>query len=402
MLKHSRFAAKLRAGRYAGAQHRGLRCSGSVRPGAIGPGKGVFADICFVGRAAFIAALSLVLGIFVLVELLLRMGWVLGFPPLFVAVSALVEGRLTFMRIVFMGTPDFAVPSLTSLVEAGNEIALVITRLDAVRGRGKKLEPSPVKAKALELGLPVVEANRMTPEVVEALQAAQADIFCVAAYGCILPDEVLHMAPLGIVNVHASLLPRWRGAAPIQRAILAGDEVAGVSIMRIGHGVDTGAYCAQASTSVAGKHAEALTMELGELGGKLLADTLPSLADDTAVWTEQDESLVTHAAKISKQEMRLDPQMAALDCVRHVLASSDTAPARCVIAGKSVRVLDAALADVSLGEGAVAVKSKRVYLGLSDGAVELLEVKPDGKRAMTASAWAAGLQGADLTWGVLS
>ncbi len=179
------------------------------------------------------------------------------------------------MRIVFMGTPDFAVPSLTSLVAAGNEVALVITRPDAVRGRGKKLEPSPVKAKALELGLPVVEANRMTPEVVEVLQAAQADIFCVAAYGCILPDEVLHMAPLGIVNVHASLLPRWRGAAPIQRAILAGDEIAGVSIMRIEHGVDTGAYCAQASTSVAGKHAEALTMELAELGGKLLADTLP-------------------------------------------------------------------------------------------------------------------------------
>ena len=296
------------------------------------------------------------------------------------------------MRIVFMGTPDFAVPSLTSLVEAGNEIVLVITRPDAVRGRGKKLEPSPVKAKALELGLPVVEA----------LQAAQADIFCVAAYGCILPDEVLHMAPLGIVNVHASLLPRWRGAAPIQRAILAGDKVAGVSIMRIGHGVDTGAYCAQASTSVAGKHAEALTMELGELGGKLLADTLPSLADGSAVWTEQDESLVTHAAKISKQEMRLDPQMGALDCVRHVLASSDTAPARCVIAGKTVRVLDTAPADVSLGEGLVAVQAKRVYLGLSDGAVELLEVKPDCKRAMVASAWAAGLQGADLTWGVLS
>ena len=129
-------------------------------------------------------------------------------------------------------------------------------------------------------------------------------------------------------------------------------------------------------------------MELGELGGKLLADTLPSLADGSAVWTEQDESLVTHAAKISKQEMRLDPQMAALDCVRHVLASSDTAPARCVIAGKTVRVLDAALADVSLGKGGVDVKNKRV--------------KPDGKRAMAASAWAAGLQGADLIWGVLS
>ena len=237
------------------------------------------------------------------------------------------------MRFVFMGTPDFAVPSLTSLVEAGNEIALVITRPDAGRGRGKKLEPSPVKAKAHELDLPVVEANRRTPDVIDQLEAADADIFCVAAYGCSLPDEVLHMAPLGIVNVHASLLPRWRGAAPFLRAILAGDEVAGVSIMLIGHGVDTGALCAQAATAGAGNHADALTMELGERGGNLLADALPSLADGSAVWTEQDESLVTHAAKISKQEMRLDPKMAALDCVRLVLASSDTAPARCEIAG---------------------------------------------------------------------
>ena len=302
------------------------------------------------------------------------------------------------MRVVFMGTPEFAVPSLEALVGAGHEVSLVVTRPDAVRGRGKKLEPSPVKAKAEELGLHVLEANRMEPEVIEALAAAQADIFCVAAYGCILPDEVLTMAPLGIVNVHASLLPRWRGAAPIQRAILAGDEVAGVSIMRIGHGVDTGAYCAQASTSVAGKHAEALTAELAQLGGQLLVDTLPSIADGSAVWTEQDESLVTHAAKIAKVEMRLDPAASALDCVRHVLASSDTAPARCVVAGKPVRVLDAAIVDRALAEGTVAIDGKRVFVGLCDGAVELLEVKPDGKRAMSSSAWAAGLHGADLTW----
>lgn len=302
------------------------------------------------------------------------------------------------MRVVFMGTPEFAVPSLEALVGAGHEVSLVLTRPDAVRGRGKKLEPSPVKAKAAELGLRVLEANRMEPEVIEALAAAQADIFCVAAYGCILPDKVLTMAPLGIVNVHASLLPRWRGAAPIQRAILAGDEVAGVSIMRIGRGVDTGAYCAQASTSVAGKHAEALTAELAQLGGQLLVDTLPSIADGSAVWTEQDESLVTHAAKIAKAGMRLDPASPVLDCVRHVLASSDAAPARCVVAGKPVRILDAAVADRALAEGAVAIDGKRVFIGLCDGAVELLEVKPDGKRAMSASAWAAGLHGADLTW----
>ena len=222
------------------------------------------------------------------------------------------------MRVVFMGTPDFAVPSLRELASRF-EVVLVLTRPDAVRSRGKKLEPSPVKAAALELDIPVMEATRITPEVMDRLHEADADIFCVAAYGCILPDEVLNMAPLGIVNVHASLLPRWRGAAPIQRAILAGDERAGISIMRIGHGVDTGAYCAQASCSVAGKTADELTAELAQLGADLLCDTLPALADGTAVWTEQDESLVTHAQKISKAEMRLDPQESALVNLRRVL-----------------------------------------------------------------------------------
>ena len=151
------------------------------------------------------------------------------------------------LRVVFMGTPEFSVPSLDALA-AAHEVALVLTRPDAVRGRGRALVSSPVKARALELGLPVLECSRVTPEVLAALDAARADVFCVVAFGCILPDEVLQMAPGGCVNVHASLLPRWRGAAPIQRSILAGDERTGVSVMRIGHGVDTGAYCAQSST----------------------------------------------------------------------------------------------------------------------------------------------------------
>ncbi len=308
------------------------------------------------------------------------------------------------MRIVFMGTPAFAVPSLQKL-NAEHEVVLVLTRPDAVRGRGKTLEPSPVKAAALELGLPVLEAARCTPEVIEALREANADIYCVAAYGCILPDEVLTMAPFGIVNVHASLLPRWRGAAPIQRSILAGDERTGVSIMRIGHGVDTGAYCAQASTSVAGKTADALTAELAELGAKLLCDTLPSIADGSAVWTEQDETLVTHAEKVSKAEMRLGPAMTATEALARVLSSSDTAPARCVVAGKPVRIMGAQAAEASspsLAAGAVSVVSKRVYLGCADGAIEVLSVKPDGKRQMDASAWAAGLHGDALGWERLS
>ena len=310
------------------------------------------------------------------------------------------------MRVVFMGTPAFAVPSLTALARE-HEVALVVTRPDAVRSRGKRLEPSPVKEAALELGLPVLETARMTPEALEALRGAAADIFCVAAYGCILPDAVLTMAPLGCVNVHASLLPRWRGAAPIQRAILAGDEVAGVSIMRIGHGVDTGAYCAQASTPVGEKGADELTRDLAELGGALLARTLPTIAAGSAVWTEQDEALVTHAAKIAKAELWLDPEADAPANARRVRASSDAAPARCQVGGRAVRAVRARAVEPGGGaplpaQGTYAVAGKRVLLGCAAGALELIEVKPDGKRQMGAAAWAAGLRDKQGTWGPLS
>lgn len=310
------------------------------------------------------------------------------------------------MRVVFMGTPAFAVPSLRAL-DAAFDVALVITRPDAVRSRGKKLEPSPVKEAALELGLPVLETARMTPEALETLRAAQADVFCVAAYGCILPNEVLTMAPAGCVNVHASLLPRWRGAAPIQRCILAGDAETGVSIMRIGQGVDTGDYCAQASCSVPGKTADELTAELGQLGGDLLVKMLPSIVGGTASWTVQDESLVTHAAKISKAEMRLDPAASARDNVRRVLASSDAAPARCVVAGKAARIVSVqeALAPSSISNldaGAFAIHDKRLYMGCSDGIIEVLELKPDGKRAMDATSWAAGQREREGSWETLS
>lgn len=310
------------------------------------------------------------------------------------------------MRVVFMGTPAFAMPSLRAL-DAAFDVALVVTRPDAVRSRGKKLEPSPVKEAALELGLPVLETARMTPEALEALRAAQADVFCVAAYGCILPNEVLTMAPAGCVNVHASLLPRWRGAAPIQRCILAGDAETGVSIMRIGQGVDTGDYCAQASCSVPGKTADELTAELGQLGGDLLAKMLPSIVDGTAPWTVQDESLVTHAAKISKAEMRLDPAASARDNVRRVLASSDAAPARCIVAGKAARIVLAQEAPApssisKLDAGAFAIHDKRLYMGCSDGIIEVLELKPDGKRAMDAASWAAGQREREGSWETLS
>lgn len=302
------------------------------------------------------------------------------------------------MRIVFMGTPEFACPSL-SAVSKSHDVVRVVTRPDAVRGRGKRLEPSPVKALAGELGLAVIEASRMTPEVMDELRAAKADLCVVAAYGCILPDELLEMFPLGCVNVHASLLPRWRGAAPIQRAVLEGDELAGASIMRVVHELDAGAYCAQVSTAVAGKTSSELLDELGHLGAETLVEAIGRIADGTAVWTEQDESLVTYAHKIEKAEMRLDPADGALANVRRVLASTDAAPARCEVAGKGVRLMRAMTCDDALAAGEVLVSHGRVALGCADGALEVLDVKPDGKREMQASAWAAGLRADHLAWG---
>lgn len=302
------------------------------------------------------------------------------------------------MRIVFMGTPEFACPSL-SAVSKSHDVVRVVTRPDAVRGRGKRLEPSPVKALAGELGLAVTEASRMTPEVMDELRAAKADLCVVAAYGCILPDELLEMFPLGCVNVHASLLPRWRGAAPIQRAVLEGDELAGASIMRVVHELDAGAYCAQVSTAVAGKTSSELLDELGHLGAEALVEAIGRIADGMAVWTEQDESLVTYAHKIEKAEMRLDPADGALANVRRVLASTDAAPARCEVAGKGVRLMRARTCDDALAAGEVLVSHGRVALGCADGALEVLDVKPDGKREMQASAWAAGLRADHLAWG---
>ena len=301
------------------------------------------------------------------------------------------------MRIVFMGTPDFAVPSLGALAQA-HEVSLVFTRPDAVRGRGRKLVPSPVKALALELGIPVYEASRMSPDALEAINAAQPDVIVVAAYGCLLPDEVLSAAPYGCVNVHASLLPRGRGAAPIQRAVLEGDERAGVSIMRLVRKMDAGAYCRQASVEVGDKDCATVMAELAKLGAHELLEALSAIEDGSVEWTEQDETLVTYAAKIEKAEMLLDPGDSAVRNVRRVRASMDAAPARLVVAGKGVRALAAHEETEDLEAGAVLVRKGHVLLGCASGALELDRVKPDGKREMDASSWASGLRGVGLTW----
>ncbi len=301
------------------------------------------------------------------------------------------------MRIVFMGTPAFAVPSLRA-VAAEHEVSLVVTRPDAVRGRGKRLEPSPVKDEAQRLGIDVLETSRIGADEVSRIAQERPDVICVAAYGAILPDELLSVPALDIVNVHASLLPHGRGAAPIQRAVLEGDELAGVSIMRIVHELDAGPYCSQASLPIGSKSCAEVMAQVAELGAEKLIEALSNIAAGTAVWTEQDEGQVSYAAKVQKAEMLLDPSDDALANVRRVQASLDAAPARAKVCGRGVRVMEACVSPQEVAQGEVLVRKSRVFLGCAGESLEVLSVKPDGKRQMPASAWASGLRKGELRW----
>ncbi|WP_101722626.1 methionyl-tRNA formyltransferase [Eggerthella timonensis] len=313
------------------------------------------------------------------------------------------------MRVVFMGTPEFAATILDDLVEQ-HDVVAVYTRPDAVRGRGKRLEPSPVKAVAERHGLRVLTPRTLRDEEAQRELASFApDVVCVAAYGAILPKAVLDIPRFGCLNVHASLLPRWRGAAPIERAILAGDAEAGVCIMRMEEGLDTGAYCVCRTASVEGKSAAELTEELADLGSHALLTALVHVERGAAEWTEQDEALVTYASKIEKRELDLSPADDALTASRKVQASRAAHPSRATVAGRGVTVLEArAVEDAQGGElaaglapGSVRFAGKRLFLGMADGVLEALELKPDGKQAMDARSFAAGIQGikdGGLTW----
>lgn len=299
------------------------------------------------------------------------------------------------MRVVFMGTPAFAATILEEL-NLHHEVVAVYTRPDAVRGRGKKLVASPVKEMAASLGLEVRTPRTLRDAAEqEALAALEPDVICVAAYGAILPRAVLDIPRFGCLNVHGSLLPRWRGAAPIERAILAGDEETGVCIMRMEEGLDTGAYCISRAIPVADLGAVELTDELANLGARALITALEHVEQGVVHWIEQDEALVTYAEKLEKGELSLDPAAPAVINARRVQASSPAHAARCVIAGRRVTVLRACCAEdenrPALGAGETRFVRKRLFLGTCDGVVEVQSLKPDGKKEMDAAAFAAGV-----------
>ena len=244
------------------------------------------------------------------------------------------------MRVIFMGTPDFAVPALIALVEAGHQVAAAYTQPPRPAGRGKQLQPSPVQRKAEALGITVRHPVSLKGAEQQAEFAElEADIAVVAAYGLILPQVVLDAPQHGCLNIHASLLPRWRGAAPVHRAILAGDELTGVTIMQMEAGLDTGPMLAAARTPVADKTGGELTAELAELGAGLMIGVLADLAGHSP--SAQPELGVTYAAKLDKAETRIDFGQTAEQVERQVRAFAPAPGAWFELESERYRVLAA-------------------------------------------------------------
>jgi len=283
------------------------------------------------------------------------------------------------MTIAFMGTPDFAVPALVALHEAGHELVCVYTQPPRPAGRGKKLQPSPVHRKAEELGIEVRHPTSLKNQDAQVEFAAlQADVAVVAAYGLILPQAVLDAPSYGCLNIHASILPRWRGAAPIHRAILAGDAETGVTIMQMEAGLDTGPMLAKVITPIDAKTTGELTEELAELGANAMVGVLNDLEHLAAI--PQDDGAATYAPKIDKAEARIDWSKPAEEIERLARGLAPFPGAWFESDGERVKLLRAELAEGSGNPGEVLNENFTIACG--SGAIRPLRLQRAGKPAM--------------------
>ncbi len=285
------------------------------------------------------------------------------------------------MRVIFMGTPGFAVSGLDALVAAGHQVVAVYTQPPRRAGRGKSLTPSPVHDRAMALNIAVrYPLTLRETEEQMAFAALDADVAVVAAYGLILPRAVLEAPRLGCINVHASLLPRWRGAAPIHRAILAGDQHTGVTIMQMEAGLDTGPMLATATTPVASKNLGELTRELAAIGALRMIDVVGD--PDAFLPVPQPAVGVTYATKIDKSESRLDFLVSAPQVVRQVRAFAPTPGAFFEFSGERIRILDAEalIAEVS---APATVIDHALTIACNPGAIRPLLVQRAGRGVMT-------------------
>ncbi|WP_282182338.1 methionyl-tRNA formyltransferase [Aliiroseovarius marinus] len=291
------------------------------------------------------------------------------------------------MRLVFMGSPDFSVPVLEALVEAGHDIAAVYCQPPRPAGRGKKDRPGPVHARALELGLEVRHPVSLKgADEQQAFADLNVDAAVVVAYGLILPQAILDAPTHGCLNIHASLLPRWRGAAPIHRAIMAGDAETGICIMQMEAGLDTGPVLLREATPIGGEETTALLHDrLAAMGSRMIVDALARLDDLTP--EVQAEDGVTYAAKIDKAEARVDWTKPAAEVDRLIRGLSPFPGAKCDMAGEQVKLLASRLAD---GNGAPGQVLDGLTIACGEGAVQILRAQRPGKRAMEAEDFLRG------------
>ncbi|MGE5153430.1 MAG: methionyl-tRNA formyltransferase [Bdellovibrio bacteriovorus] len=296
------------------------------------------------------------------------------------------------LRLVFAGTPEFAVPSLSALIAAGYELAAVYTQPDRPAGRGRRLQQSPVKALALAHGIPVCqpESLKRDPQARAELRHWSPDLMVVVAYGLLLPVSVLETPSLGCVNVHASLLPRWRGAAPIQRAVLAGDPVSGVCIMRMEAGLDTGpVYLRRELELDPQETGGSLHDKLAALGAEALIAALPGIADGSLVPQPQDDAAVTYAHKLEKTEAQIDWAQPASAIERQVRAFDPWPVAQTGLQGETLRIwsaqaLEREAAGVAPGT-VVAAGRHEIAVATGAGTLLITRLQPPGKRPMAAA-----------------
>ncbi|HKV75480.1 MAG TPA: methionyl-tRNA formyltransferase [Gemmatimonadales bacterium] len=301
------------------------------------------------------------------------------------------------MRIAFFGTPAFAVPSLRALLEEGFDVTAVITQPDRARGRSRSnVLPSEIKAVAESEGLPVLQPERPTGDLfAKSLEHSGADIGVVVAYGHILKPEILAVPRHGMINVHASLLPKLRGPAPVHWAILNGDETTGVSIMRLEAGLDTGPVLHRIETEIAADETGGeLTERLAELGAQALVEALTLVAADAGRADVQDHTLATYAPKINRELCRLDWSRDAAHLARMIRAFDPEPGAWAAFGDQEVKLFGAKVTSGSGEPGAILECGRSLVVAAAIGAMEILEIQPAGKKRMSAAAWARGHSGA--------